>query len=400
MSLLVNVVARQEASVRDDLESARVAYCTQQRTKVAEDSNGVRSEPLPDSIFSADFNTQFLNTVAMRRALRNAIKGAAEELKVGVEASTTGKGDDSTIEAGTLAELYLAYYGITRVRVDTSSSKTHVEVGMLELEKCLIECGEWHPPLARRLGSMVVSEPQGAGKLGTREMLTLADTMYKSIVLWAGLYDVANLVFESAMVTDGRGELLNGRDLFLMLPSCFGGLGMLLPPYTWIRDNCKDMETQSEKTIHSNCRTRLMKTVAKQRIEGVEQHIAKSNPGLSSNKKVLEKESSYVVMSAVQPALPPHILEIYGGDETRYLVDACSSLRSAEKWAGNLCPTAIAFIADELTRDVAMLRHDARQRSCRRWLLPASQMFRRILAARSITDWESACAAVGHTHGP
>ena len=73
------------------------AYTQQPATKAAVGASGVHTTPgeLPDSEFSANFLTQYNNTVSMRRCLKNAIQGFASFSRGQVQAKISGKGDDS-----------------------------------------------------------------------------------------------------------------------------------------------------------------------------------------------------------------------------------------------------------------------------------------------------------------
>lgn len=88
---------------------------------------------------------------------------APDPTKVAWTAYTSGKGDDAPARVDSVTDAYLVLARLKCVRVDSTGSKTHFEKACWNSKNCVISEGTWNT-IARRMGSCVVSVPQGKGR--------------------------------------------------------------------------------------------------------------------------------------------------------------------------------------------------------------------------------------------
>lgn len=112
------------------------------------------------------------------------------------------KGDDSCVLHTTEEEGESYVKEKQEVGVTINPSKTHIEFGMVELEKCIVTKTGFKGCLLRKIGSVVFAEPQGKPTLNGVELINFVFETVASLERRGAVSEVCRLL-ERAMLRTG-----------------------------------------------------------------------------------------------------------------------------------------------------------------------------------------------------
>ena len=136
--------------VYQDLVTMAESYCEKIKTKQIKLPSG--NQTTPNTLLSGDPLTQFFNTVINMLATAASFSVPWKSKQVSL------KGDDSCVLHTTEEEGESYVKEKQEVGVTINLSKTHIEFGMVELEKCIVTKTGFKGCLLRKIGSVAFAE--------------------------------------------------------------------------------------------------------------------------------------------------------------------------------------------------------------------------------------------------
>jgi len=152
------------------------------------------------TLFSGEPVTQFANTGILWSIL-NASLSAMLVMRVGHRMAVFLKGDDLNgfvdhwLTGVALLKL------VEQAGMATEPSKDHCERGRCEHERCLVDSEAYYGALMRKIGSLVISEPQGTAVLDLSAAISSANEARMSVAIRSGKPREAMWVFEAIIAT-------------------------------------------------------------------------------------------------------------------------------------------------------------------------------------------------------
>jgi hypothetical protein len=178
----------------DSIESRTVVFPKQK------DSASERLVELKGSLFSGEQQTSAINTALIGGV---AMYVADEMLKLGMCDWTKifYKGDDLNAFTSHWLSAFIMLKWMENCRVELEPAKDHIENNQCEHERCVVTDTGYHGSLARRVGSMVAAEPQGAPALTFNELLSSTSVNVMSLIARDVKPTMARVVFEAVIMT-------------------------------------------------------------------------------------------------------------------------------------------------------------------------------------------------------
>eukprot|EP00971_Amphidinium_carterae_P016173 318865-Amphidinium_carterae.1 len=163
--------------------------------------------------------------MAMRKALRCGIEGAAAETGTVASAVLSGKGDDSRSHHLSLARALMAAGGAMRSGVVFAPDKSHVAIGFLEAERCMVDRSGYFHSVARRIGNSVVAETQGSERLTASAFCEYSVDLGDYLARHGMMQDHVRAVRNAILHTADLQDLPDVRGAWYDNPRPFGGFG-------------------------------------------------------------------------------------------------------------------------------------------------------------------------------
>lgn len=305
--------AFEEGALSDSTFAANVWGAAQSDKQVLNEKGDVIAV-INGSLFSAEGPTSSINTVEMEVAARAAVEGISNQYNVDIDIDLAGKGDDLNGITTNLAQGILFTEGIRRSGVDINFDKVHIEEGMAESERCLVNGDGFNHCVARRCGSLPIGEPQGAELLTTEEIIGLAMDFYDALVRYGVAEIVCDIIAEAIIETE---YMTSFSATAVMAPSAANGFGYL--EHRWLDfDEVRVFEAKPKTKPRnlSDFVSRLDKSEASEQIAEWRSEIFMCNKMLNINNKshkvMVDSELKSLIEPTIVNALPDSSARLRG----------------------------------------------------------------------------------------
>eukprot|EP00971_Amphidinium_carterae_P250536 4973642-Amphidinium_carterae.1 len=269
-------------------------------------TDGQETYSLADGIFSAYPLTQYYNYMRISDSSEIAVQSMAAACKVRTAVELSGKGDDEIAVCDNMSAALAIPGGLARTGLGLDMAKSMVEVGYFEQERALCSCDAWRHPPARRIGNLVIGEPQGAEELGAVNRLRLAADIKRDLLRYGFGEVVADIVYEAAAKTMGVWNLFGHSELITRLPTTSGGIGLFEVSLADLEHVATTALPGDEGFFSKGVINMMLKSDAAYKVEEAVKYLSIDNARLS--RSTAEAEVDVVLRKVCESALEPNVL--------------------------------------------------------------------------------------------